>query len=128
MRWSLAVLLLLALSAPGSTDAAEKVRVAVAKVRARKAARPDKLETGIRAGVAAAGALAVTANALAKSARDVGVKADSPEGARAAGADYLIRVKMSVKRKKFVADAELIRASDGEVIERTSRVYVGAKA
>src|SRR5688572_8366685 len=106
MRWTLCAGLLLAL-VPRPTEAAEKVRVAVAKVRARNAAKPDKLENGIKAGVAAAGAQAIASAALAKSARDVGVKADSAEGARAAGADYLIKVKMSVAKKKFVAEAEL---------------------
>jgi hypothetical protein len=128
MRWSVAVLLFLLLS-PGTTEAADKVRVAVAKVRARATAKPDKLETGIRAGLGAVGTLAVTSNALAKASRDVAVKADSPEGARAAGADYLIRVKMTAaKKKKFVAEAELVRASDGEVVEKTSRTYAGPKA
>src|SRR5688572_6778777 len=101
MRWMPCALLILAL-APRTTEAAEKVRVAVAKVRARSAAKPDKLETGIRTGIASHGSIVIPSAQLSKAARDVGVKADSAEGARAAGADYLVKVKLSLKKKKFV--------------------------
>ncbi len=126
MRWSHCALLFFLLL-PRPAEAAEKVRVAVAQVRARRSARPDKLETGIRSGLASAGVQPIASNALGKAARDVGVRADSAEGARAAGADYLVKVKMSARKRRFTAAADLIRASDGEVVESIERGYNGGK-
>jgi hypothetical protein len=127
MRWTLCACLLLAL-APEPADASEKVRVAVAKVRGRRAAKPDRLENGIKNGISQSGAQPIASGALAKAARGVGVKANSAEGARAASADYLVTVKLSLRRKKFNAAVELIRASDGEVVERMERTFAGRGA
>lgn len=109
-------------------EAQEKVRVAVANVEGRKAARPAKLERGIRFGIGSVGVAGIPPKALSKAARDVGVKAASPEGARAVAADYLLVVELGYRKRRHIVVAELIRASDGEVVKKVTRRYRSGRA
>ena len=102
------------------------MRVAVAPAKGPKRASPAKLTEGAVAGLNANGMLVVAGRRYRKIARKAGVSMRRPKAAAAAGAEYLVTLKVTRSRKKYFVTAKLLNTA-GKVIKTQRAKYRRSK-
>ncbi len=107
---------------------AQDATVALPRIRGPRRARAAKLTRGVVAGLAGQGLLVVYGKELNGAAKSARAKPESLDAARAADAQYQLKISITRSRRKYFATALLFDVRTGEELEKIKKSYRSGKS